>query len=76
MKKIVAIPMLLIAVVSGCGKPGGPDAGGARVAITDSMNRKVLVPANPAKIGCLYAFAGHAVRTSWPWCAASSVISS
>jgi len=61
MKKIVAIPMLLIAALSGCGKPGGPDAGGARVAITDSMNRKVLVPANPAKIGCLYAFAGHAV---------------
>ncbi|HPA73525.1 MAG TPA: ABC transporter substrate-binding protein, partial [Spirochaetota bacterium] len=61
MKKIVAIPILLIAVVSGCGKPGGPDAGGARVAITDSMNRKVLVPANPAKIGCLYAFAGHTV---------------
>lgn len=45
----------------GCGSPGDPGSGGKRVTVTDSMHRSVELPANPGKIGCLYAFSGHAV---------------
>jgi iron complex transport system substrate-binding protein len=60
--KYISFGVLMIVFTSmGCGKPGDPGAGGTRTTITDSMNRKVEVPSDPRRIGCLYAFAGHAV---------------
>ena len=52
-------PVLLFVPPVGAGRQAGVAA--ATKTITDCIGRKVAVPADIGKIGCLFAFTGHAV---------------
>ena len=53
---------LLVLGVSGCQTKTNPTVQNesiAMVSVTDSLGREVMVPVNPERIACLYAFTGH-----------------
>jgi iron complex transport system substrate-binding protein len=64
-KDLLVLITLLLLIVTGCSNQQNVDTAKQQTAetisITDSIGRKVDIPAEVERIGCLYAFSGHVV---------------